>query len=102
MELLSPAGNRQALLAALACGADAIYLGFTAFGARSYAGNFDEAGLQEAVELAHERGRRIYVTVNTLFRDAETEDVARVLHIVSQAHADAVLVQDFGVLRLAQ
>ena len=45
MELLSPAGNREALIAAIACGADAVYLGYTAFGARSYAGNFDADGL---------------------------------------------------------
>ena len=56
MELLSPAGNREALVAAISCGADAVYLGYTAFGARSYAGNFDADGLREAVEYAHERG----------------------------------------------
>ena len=49
MELLSPAGNREALVAAIACGADAVYLGYTAFGARSYAGNFDADGLRDAV-----------------------------------------------------
>ena len=54
MELLSPAGNREALIAAIACGADAVYLGYTAFGARSYAGNFDADGLHEAVEYANE------------------------------------------------
>ena len=56
MELLSPAGNREALVAAISCGADAVYLGYTAFGARSYAGNFDAEALREAVEYAHERG----------------------------------------------
>ena len=52
MELLSPAGNREALAAAISCGADAVYLGYTAFGARSYAGNFDAEQLREAVEYA--------------------------------------------------
>ena len=61
MELLSPAGNREALIAAIACGADAVYLGYTAFGARSYAGNFDADGLHEAVEYAHERGKKIWI-----------------------------------------
>ena len=73
MELLSPAGNREALVAAIACGADAVYLGYTAFGARSYAGNFDADGLARRCRAyAHERGRKIYVTVNTLVKQCET------------------------------
>ncbi|MFQ9446783.1 MAG: hypothetical protein ACLR4A_04965 [Christensenellales bacterium] len=51
-------GIAEALIAAIACGADAVYLGYTAFGARSYAGNFDADGLHEAVEYAHERGKK--------------------------------------------
>ena len=82
MELLSPAGNREALVAAISCGADAVYLGYTAFGARSYAGNFDADGLREAVEYAHERGRKIYVTVNTLVKQCETDDLCDVLELL--------------------
>ena len=100
MELLSPAGNREAFDAAMACGADAVYLGYTAFGARSYAGNFDEAGLRDAVDTAHELGRRVYVTVNTLVKEKELSELRRVLSVLQDAHADAVLVQDFGVARL--
>ena len=102
MELLSPAGNRDALIAAVSCGADAVYLGYTAFGARSYAGNFDADGLREAVDYAHERGRRIYVTVNTLVKQAETDDLCDVLELLSRVGVDAILVQDFGVARIAR
>ena len=102
MELLSPAGNREALLAAIACGADAVYLGYTAFGARSYAGNFDADALREAVEYAHERGKRIYVTVNTLVKQCETDDLCDVLELLSCCDVDAIIVQDLGVARMAR
>lgn len=102
MELLSPAGNRDALVAAISCGADAVYLGYTAFGARSYAGNFDAQQLQEAIDYAHERGKKIYVTVNTLVKQCETDDLCDVLELLSKVGADAAIVQDMGVVRLAQ
>ena len=102
MELLSPAGNREALVAAVSCGADAVYLGYTAFGARSYAGNFDGPGLEEAVAYAHERGRRIYVTVNTLVKQCETDDLCDVLELLARCGVDAILVQDFGAARIAR
>lgn len=102
MELLSPAGNRDALVAAVSCGADAVYLGYTAFGARSYAGNFDNQQLAEAVAYAHERGKKIYVTVNTLIKQCETDDVCDVLELLCRVGADAAIVQDMGVVRLAR
>lgn len=102
MELLSPAGNREALEAAIACGADAVYLGYTAFGARSYAGNFDADQLRDAVEYAHERGRRVYVTVNTLVKDGELDGLCDVFELLCRVHADAALVQDMGAVRLAR
>lgn len=102
MELLSPAGNREALTAAIACGADAVYLGYTAFGARSYAGNFDAEGLREAIEYAHERGRKVYVTVNTLVKARETDELCDVLELLCRCGADAILVQDLGVARIAR
>ena len=79
MELLSPAGGREALEAAVQNGADAVYLGYTAFGARSYAGNFDENQLRAALDYAHERGKKIYVTVNTLIKQDEFEAAAALL-----------------------
>ena len=102
MELLSPAGNRDALVAAVSCGADAVYLGYTAFGARSYAGNFDDQQLAEAVAYAHERGKKIYVTVNTLIKQCETDDVCDVLELLCRTGVDAAIVQDLGVVRLAR
>jgi len=102
MELLSPAGNHDALVAAVNCGADAVYLGYTAFGARSYAGNFDASELREAVEYAHERGKRIYVTVNTLVKQCEIDDLCDVLELLCNCHVDAAIVQDMGVIRMAQ
>ena len=102
MELLSPAGNRDALVAAISCGADAVYLGYTAFGARSYAGNFDAQQLLEAIEYAHERGKKIYVTVNTLVKACEIDDLCDVLELLCRCNADAAIVQDLGVAALAR
>ena len=102
MELLSPAGNREALIAAISCGADAVYLGYTAFGARSYAGNFDDQQLKEAVEYAHERGKKIFVTVNTLVKQCEIDDLCDVLELLCETGADAAIVQDLGVARIAR
>ena len=99
MELLAPAGNFEAFQAALACGADAVYLGYTAFGARSFAGNFDREALIAAVQYAHERGKRIYVTVNTLVKEKEFGNLRETLRTIAEAEADAVIVQDLGVAR---
>ena len=100
MENLAPAGNRAALERAEAAGADAVYLGYAAFSARAGAGNFDRQELEEAIRFAHLRHMRVHVTVNTLVKDAEIEDVAEVLRLLRDLRADAVLVQDLGVLRL--
>lgn len=102
MELLSPAGNREALTAAVSCGADAVYLGYTAFGARSYAGNFDAEQLKEAVEYAHERGKKIFTTVNTLVKQCEVDDLCDVLELLCRLGVDAAIVQDLGVVRIAR
>ena len=81
MENLAPAGNREALERAEAAGADAVYLGYAAFSARAGAGNFDRQELEEAIRYAHLRHMRVHVTVNTLVKDGELEDVAEVLII---------------------
>ena len=98
VELLSPAGDMAAFKAAVACGADAVYLGYTAFGARSYAGNFGREELIQAVDYAHERGRKVYVTVNTLIKDREMTDLYDTLDAVRQSRADAIIVQDIGIV----
>ncbi|WP_394339364.1 peptidase U32 family protein, partial [Methanoculleus sp. UBA413] len=78
-ELLAPAGSPEALAAAVAAGADAVYLAGRRFGARHYAANFSDDELRSAVDYAHLRGVRVYVTVNTLVSDAELPDVVRYL-----------------------
>ena len=102
MENLAPAGNREALDRAVAGGADAVYLGYAAFSARATAGNFDEEGLREAVRFAHLHHVRVHVTVNTLVKDDELDDVLSVLRFLSTIPVDAVLIQDLGVLSLAR
>ena len=102
MEILAPAGNRAALERARAAGADAVYLGFSAFSARSGAGNFNEEELAEAIRYAHLRHMRVYVTVNTLVKDGELPAVRDLLRTLSRLRADGILVQDLGILRLAR
>ena len=102
MENLAPAGNRAALERAEAAGADAVYLGYSAFSARAGAGNFDREELEEAIRFAHLRHMRVHVTVNTLVKDAELAEVTEVLRLLRDLRADAVLVQDLGVLRIAR
>ena len=102
MENLAPAGNRAALERADAAGADAVYLGYAAFSARAGAGNFDRRELEEAIRYAHLRHMRVHVTVNTLVKDGELEAVTEVLRLLRDLKADAVLVQDLGVLRIAR
>ena len=101
-ELLAPAGTMEALKAAVYAGADAVYLGGSTFGARAYAGNFDREKLAEAVAFCHARDVMVYVTVNTLLYEDELEQAGEYLLFLSELGADAILVQDFGLLWLAR
>ncbi|MCR3883282.1 U32 family peptidase [Methanotrichaceae archaeon M04Ac] len=101
-ELLAPAGSWDGLIAAVEAGADAVYLAGKKFGARKGAQNFDDQELERAIDLAHMRGVKVYVAVNTLIPEAEVEDLGERLLWLYEAGADAVLVQDLGVLRLAR
>ena len=101
LELLAPAGSMDALKAALANGADAVYLGAAAFGARASAG-FDEESLRDALRLAHLHRKRIYVTVNILVKDEELPGIRNTLAMLEALGADAVIVQDLGVLKLCR
>jgi putative protease len=96
-ELLAPAGSRDALVAAIAAGADAVYLSGKRFGARKYAANFDQEELQRAVDYAHIRGVRVYVTVNTLVRDRELDDVGRYLIWLYEIGADAFFCRTWAL-----
>ena len=75
VEILAPAGSMECLRAAVAAGADAIYLGGTKFGARAYAQNLSEEDLVQAIEYVHIHGRKIYMTVNTLLKDRELNEL---------------------------
>lgn len=100
-ELLSPAGSLDALKAAYANGADAVYLGAAAFGARSNAG-FDPETLQTAMGIAHLHGKKIYVTVNILVTDPEIADVRKTLSLLRDLRADGVILQDLGLLKICR
>ncbi len=103
-ELLAPVGEKAAAYAAYAFGADAIYTGLPRFSARAEAVNLTPADLAEVCAYAHgqPRPRRVYVTLNTLIRTAETADLLRSLALCADCGADAVIVQDLGVARLAR
>ena len=99
-ELLAPAGAYEALTAALAAGADAVYLGGSMFGARAYAKNLTEEEILRAIDFVHLHGKRLYLTVNTLLKEEELEEklYPYLLPFYRQG-LDAVIVQDLGVLR---
>ncbi len=101
-ELLAPAGSMESLKAAANAGADAVYLAGKQFGARHYAANFDDEELKKAVDYAHLRGVKVYITVNTLIKDHELKNVAKYLLFLYEIGTDAILVQDIGVAQLAR
>lgn len=101
-ELLAPAGSPEALRAAVAAGADAVYLSGKRFGARKYAANFSDEEIEEAVRYAHSYGIRVYVTVNTLIHDREIAGVLEYLSWLWSVGVDAILVQDTGLAALAR
>ncbi len=98
-ELLAPAGDRASLEAAVRNGADAVYFGARAFNARSRAGNFDAAGVREAVDFARLRSVRTYLALNTLLHDEELDGAVDLAVEAYEAGIDAVIVQDFGLAR---
>ncbi len=100
IELLAPAGSFEALKAAVQNGADAVYLGGVNFGARAYASNFDKEIIKEAIEYSHVRGVKVYVTINTLMKDTEIEDLMKYVKYLYNIDVDAVIVQDIGVFGL--
>ena len=99
-EILAPCGNKEALYAAVAAGADACYLAGNSFGARAFARNFSSDELIAAIEYAHLHGVKIYLTANTLLKDDEFTYLYDELVPLYEHGLDAVLVQDFGVLRM--
>jgi putative protease len=101
-ELLAPAGDPKSLKAAIAAGADAVYISGKRFGARMFAENFDKIQLKQAIDYAHLRGVKIYVTINTLIKENELQDLANYFTTLYEIGADAVIIQDVGAASLAR
>lgn len=98
VEILAPAGSFDSMKAAVAAGADAVYMGGSRFGARAYADNPDEKGLLEAIDYVHLHGRRLYMTVNTLFKEDELKELENYMRPYCERGLDGVIVQDLGAL----
>lgn len=100
-ELLAPAGNMEALRAAVAGGADAVYFGAKSFSNRARAKNFDDDELKDAIKFAHSCGVKCHITVNTRVRDREMDEILRLADLIlcgeKDSTADALIVADFGV-----
>ncbi len=101
-ELLSPAGDMESLLEAIHNGADAVYLAMKSFGARKFAKNFSKEEIIEAIKLCHLYGVRIYVTMNTLVKESEVEDFLEQVKYLHINGADAIIMQDFGMISLVR
>ncbi len=99
-ELLCPAGNTECLFAAVEGGADAVYVGGKRFGARAFAGNFNDEELVRAINYCHLRGVKLYVTVNTLIEDTELAPAVEYCQYLYKIGVDAVIVADVGLISL--
>ena len=100
LEILAPCGGTDSLIAAVRCGANAVYLGTKELNARRGADNFDENSLKKAIEYAHARGVKVYVTLNTLVSDAEIPAAHRTVSTALSCGADAFIVQDLGLAKM--
>lgn len=102
LELLAPAGDMERLKMAIAYGADAVYLAGESFGMRSFAGNFDETSLMEAVRLCKTSGVSVHITCNTMPRNEEIASMPQWLELLNESGVDAVILADVGVLGLTK
>ncbi|MFA6366429.1 MAG: peptidase U32 family protein [Candidatus Hydrogenedentales bacterium] len=102
VELLAPAGSPEALNAALGEGADAVYLGLRSFNARMRSANFAFNQFEASLQVIHEHGKKVYVTVNTVFEERETDRVYQLLQFLNRLKPDGIIVQDLGVLKMAR
>lgn len=100
IEVLSPAGSMDSLIAAVRCGADALYLGAKQFSARAKANNFSSEELIEAVSYCHKSNVKVYVTVNILIREEELPEVMQLIDFLNSIEVDALIVQDIGLISL--
>ncbi len=102
VELLAPAGNKEAFIGAIHAGADAIYLGGTKYSARAYADNFEAEDIIFCIRYAHLRGKKVYLTVNTLMKEEEIKELYDYILPLYEAGLDACIVQDFGAFLYLQ
>lgn len=100
VELLTPVGSYEGLIGAINAGADAVYLGGERFGARAYAKNLGNEELIEGLMLAHIFGVKVYLTINTLFKEKEVDELLEFLTPLVQNGLDGVIVQDLGIIYL--
>lgn len=100
IELLAPAGNMKCLKAAIEAGCDAVYLAGKLFGARAFAGNFNDEELIEAIKYCHLYGVKVYLTVNTIIYENEVEKFINYIRFVHMNNIDAVIIQDLGMFDL--
>ncbi len=98
MELLSPAGSFEAFIGAINAGCDAVYLGGTRFGARAFAQNFTDEEILRAIKYAHLFNVKVYLTVNTLIKESEWDDVISYIDIFYKGGLDGCILQDFGLI----
>jgi U32 family peptidase len=102
MELLSPAGNKEAFFAAVESGADSVYLGLNLFNARKPARNFTFEDIPEIISYAHSKSVSVYITLNIDLKSSELEDASKILSFIKEIKADAVIVKDLALIYLIE
>ena len=102
IEILAPAGNLEKLKFAIIYGADAVYIGGEAYGLRASADNFDSQDMKEGISFAHERGKKVYVTVNIFPHNADLKGLPEYIKFLKDIGADAVIVSDLGVFSIVK
>ncbi len=102
VELLAPAGNMEALKAAIQAGCDAVYIGGKNFGARAFSKNFSDEEIIVAINYAHLYGVKVYITVNTLIYDNEVDEFIKYIEFIHKNNVDAIIIQDLGMLDLVR
>ena len=98
LELLAPAGNFERFETGLLYGADAFYLAGKSFGLRAFAGNFSNEEIKKACDIAHEKGKKIYVTLNIVAKDEDFEGLDEYVQVLVDATVDGVIVSDVGII----
>ena len=101
IEILAPVGGEEQLLAAVRCGANAVYFGMQDFNARRNAGNFSDEKLYEAIKYCHEREVKVYITLNTLIKESELSAMKKAVELAVSCNADSLIVQDMSVASYA-